>query len=70
MKFIKKYSTVYSYILVYSMIYHAQTGIYSAIPTYTELLQSIEINTSHTGIYRDILLYEKIEMVYTAIYAI
>ena len=57
MKFVKKYSTVYSYILVYSMIYHGQTCIYSAIPTYTELLQSIETNTSHTWIYLDILVY-------------
>ena len=39
------------------MIYHVQSSIYSAILTYTELSQSIEINTSHTGTYRYIPLY-------------
>ena len=60
MKFVKKYSTVYSYILVYTVIYHVQTCIYSAKPRYTELSQSIEINTSHTWIYLDILVYSEI----------
>ena len=61
MKFVKKYNTVYSYILVYTMIYHVQTGMYSVIPTYTELLQSIEINTSHTGTYQDILYRDRMD---------
>jgi len=69
MKFGKKYSCVYSYILVYSVIYHVQTCIYSAKPRYTELSQSIEIITSHTWIYLDILVYSEIYINRIGIYS-